>query len=574
MMRTGALFIVVLIIVAPYLHAQPPEKHYPDFNTTYSDAQLQAYKVYYTARNDSVGLAYTYANLSKTQEMDYAKELDKFKNLLRYTPAVKRRSKNDYYQFMLLLIQYYYISQDYHSIQRSFSICDSIIAYGMRTNNKNLQFGAYLFKINFLLPDTANRKLVYEYIKITERLAMSKIQKAYYFYSLAAYLTQEKRYDEAIQTYRKGYEVNLKIGSINNQEFIFLFLSRVYRLKKDFPNAIMYSRKELALLTNPHNTFSLDPITQADLRRWANQELALVYHEQGNYEKADAHWLNHNNEIDKISALKRTYGDFSDLQMDIIERELKLENENYRLSQRIAREMDRRKTSQLITVGIIFLLLLLLITVLFFYYRQQIKVLTNQRKIALLEGQELEREEIARELHDHVGSMLAGIKVHIPTSVANYRQLIGWVDEIYYSVRTLSHSLHTGVLHEEGLPQACYDFIDLVDPQRKISMQVHGTVPVLPPFTSTMAFRIIQELLTNALRHAHAEAIQLTLLFAESKLLISVEDDGIGFDPTASYAGLGLRSVKNRVETLRGQLEFVPSGKGGITVLITIPLTF
>ena len=565
---------MLAMLAITYLRAQPSEMPSPDFNATYSDAQLQAYKTYYTARNDSLGLAYTYANLSKIQEMDYAKELDKFKNLLRYIPAVKIRSKYDYYQFMLLLIQYYYISQDYHSVQRSFSICDSIIAYGEQTNKTNLQFGAYLFKINFLLPDPANRKLVFTYINRTKQLAMSKIQQAYYFYSLAAYLTQEKRYDEAIDTYRKGYALNPKIGSINNQEFIFLFLSRIYRLKKDFPSAIMYSQKELNLLTSPHSSFSLDPITQAELRRWANQELALIYYEQGNYKKADAHWLNFSEEIDKISALKRTYGDFSDLQMDVIERELKLENENYKLNQRIARVMDSRKTSQLLTAMVIFLLLLLLTVVLFFYFRQRIKVLTNQRKIALLEGQELEREEIARELHDHVGSMLAGIKVNIPTSASNYRQLIGWVDEVYHSVRTLSHSLHTGVLHEEGLPQACYDFIDLVDPQRKVSMQVHGTVPRLPPFTSTMAFRIIQELLTNALRHAHAQTIQLTLLFSESKLLISVEDDGIGFDPAASYAGQGLRSVKNRVETLRGQIEFEQPGKTGITVLITLPLTF
>ncbi len=573
-MRTGLFFVVVLLLVAPRLQAQPLGKPYPDFNRTYSEAALQAYKVYYTARNDSAGLAYTYANLSKTQGKDYGIELDKFKNLLRYTPAVKRRSQNDYYQFMLLLIQYYYISQDFHSVQRSLTICDSIIAYGVRTNKKNLQFGAYLFKINFLLSDPKNRLLVYTYIKRTKQIAASKIQQAYYYYMLAAYLTHEKRYDEAIQSYQNGYAINPKIGSINNQEFNFLFLSRVYRLKEDYTNAIMFSRKELDLLTKPSGNLSLDPITQAELRRWANQELALVYHERGDYKKADAHWVNHNVEIDKISALKRTYGDFSDLQTDIIERELKLENENYKLNQQMARETDRRKTIQLVAFTVIFGLLILLILVLFFYYKQQIKALTNQRKIALLEGQELEREEIARELHDHVGSMLAGIKVHIPTSASNYQQLIGWVDEVYYSVRTLSHSLHTGVLHEEGLPQACYDFIDLVDPQHKITVQVHGSVPPIPPFTNTMAFRIIQELLTNALHHANARTIQLTLLFAESKLLISVEDDGIGFDTTASFAGLGLRSVKNRVETLRGQLEFDQSGKAGSTVLITLPLPF
>lgn len=201
-------------------------------------------------------------------------------------------------------------------------------------------------------------------------------------------------------------------------------------------------------------------------------------------------------------------------------------------------------------------------------------MLTNLRKMALLQGQELEREEIARELHDHVGSLLAGIRVHLATDAASQKQLVPWLDEAYQSVRTLSHNLHTGVLKEEGLLQACFDFINLVDTQHKIVVQVHGNQQPLPPFTGIMAYRIIQELITNALRHANAQTIQLTLLFAETSLMISVADDGVGFDPAASVTGLGLRSIKERVNIVGGQLEFDDSDNAGMTVLVTLPLTF
>ena len=258
--------------------------------------------------------------------------------------------------------------------------------------------------------------------------------------------------------------------------------------------------------------------------------------------------------------------------MELIENELRKENETYRLKQYIINEQTRQKTTQLVTLSIIFLLSMLLSVIGIVYYRQRLKAIVSQRKIALLQGQELERERIAKELHDHVGGMLAGIKAHIPTTVVNHQRLVHWIDELYDSVRTLSHNLHTGVLHEEGLQQACLDFIDLINKQDKISLVVHGQARSLPPFASTMAFRIIQELLTNAMHHAQASRIMLTLLFADNKLLISVVDDGIGLTAKKNSTGLGLRSVKERVGTLGGHIEFDSSEKIGTTILITLPV--
>ena len=167
-----------------------------------------------------------------------------------------------------------------------------------------------------------------------------------------------------------------------------------------------------------------------------------------------------------------------------------------------------------------------------------------------------------------------GIKSQIPLTTSNYHQLIHWLDEAYFSIRTLSHSLHTGVLHQEGLLHACHDFIDLIDREHKINLRVHGQPHQLPLFTSTMAFRIIQEVVTNALRHAKATNILLTLLFTESNLLITVEDDGVGFDPAAPASGLGLRSIKERVHILNGQIAIDSTAEEGTNVLITLPLRY
>ena len=569
-----SLLIVISIQLIQYVQAQNFLTHYPEFNKNYPDSVLQLYRNYYLVRNDSLGLAYTYANWSKTQGEHYTIELDKFKSLLKYVPVVKKVSENDYYHFMLLLIQYYYISQDYHSIQRSLITCDSIIAYGIRSKNSNLQFGAYLFKINFMLRDPLKRKIVNNYVKKAGQLAKSKIQKIYYYYSLAAYLREEKKYDESIEFYKKGFDLNPKIGSINNQTFIFLFLAQVYRLKKDYKNATKSSQKELSVLSNPQNSLFFEPVTQAELRRWANQELALVYQEQKNYQKAASHWLKFNIEVDKLASLKNKYGEFSDLQMEIIEHELKLDNALNKFKQKILTNENHRKNNQLVTSIIILVLLILLIFTGLFTFRQRLEQLLNKRKISILQLQEAEHQEIAKELHDHIGSMLVGIKAQMLLNTSDNRQLIGWLDSTYNSVRRLSHTLHSGVLDEDGLPQACFDFIKLIDTKHIIKIQVHGKPVQLPSFTIRMAYRIIQVLLINALQHANANSVLLTLLFSERKLLISVEDDGIGFDTKIVSSGLGLRSIKERIETLHGQIEINSSEKTGTTVLVTLPIEF
>ena len=108
-----SLLIVISIQLIQYVQAQNFLTHYPEFNKNYPDSVLQLYRNYYLVRNDSLGLAYTYANWSKTQGEHYTIELDKFKRLLKYVPVVKKVSENDYYHFMLLLIQYYYMLLQY-----------------------------------------------------------------------------------------------------------------------------------------------------------------------------------------------------------------------------------------------------------------------------------------------------------------------------------------------------------------------------------------------------------------------------------------------------------------------------
>ena len=176
-MRSLLFFTLVLGLITNGTKAQSVSG-YPDFNKNYTDSELQKYKSRFTSTNDSLGLAYTYANLSKTQTGDYKTELENFKNLLKFMPVIERYSQKDYYQCMLLVIQFFYMNQDFYSIERAIDMCNKIISYSQRTENTNLQFGAYLFKTYFLATTTVNKSAIYGYFKRIEQLSSgSEVKK-------------------------------------------------------------------------------------------------------------------------------------------------------------------------------------------------------------------------------------------------------------------------------------------------------------------------------------------------------------------------------------------------------------
>jgi signal transduction histidine kinase len=104
-----------------------------------------------------------------------------------------------------------------------------------------------------------------------------------------------------------------------------------------------------------------------------------------------------------------------------------------------------------------------------------------------------------------------------------------------------------------------------------------GSVRTLPPSVENHLFRIGQEAVNNALKHAHAKTIQINLCYTEKLVRLSVCDDGVGFDQSAVLAGtvgqhLGLRSLRDRARKMGGQLTVVSESGKGATIEVVVPL--
>ncbi|MEX2614218.1 MAG: GAF domain-containing sensor histidine kinase, partial [Gaiellaceae bacterium] len=196
----------------------------------------------------------------------------------------------------------------------------------------------------------------------------------------------------------------------------------------------------------------------------------------------------------------------------------------------------------------------------------------------VVEAHELERARLARELHDETGQALTSILLGLKTleervdtddlgpAVAELREL---VVATLQDVRRLAVELRPAALDDFGLVPALERLRDTISEQSDVSVDVQSDLSGerLPAETETALYRIVQEALTNVLKHAAATRVSVRLNRGERSVARVVQDDGKGFDPQmVQDGGLGLIGMRERVALLGGRVT-VEAGEGAGTML-------
>jgi signal transduction histidine kinase len=202
----------------------------------------------------------------------------------------------------------------------------------------------------------------------------------------------------------------------------------------------------------------------------------------------------------------------------------------------------------------------------------------------VVEAQELERRRLARELHDETGqaltSILLGLKSLEETldgdesrsAAAGLREL---VVATLQDVRRLAVELRPTALDDFGLVPALRRLADSFAEQTGITVDLQPSLPDerLPAEVETALYRIVQESLTNVVKHARAQRVSILLARREDAIAAVIEDDGRGFDPTHTRAGgFGLVGIRERLALLGGKLEVESNAGAGTTLAIEVPL--
>lgn len=213
--------------------------------------------------------------------------------------------------------------------------------------------------------------------------------------------------------------------------------------------------------------------------------------------------------------------------------------------------------------------------------QQRISELETEKQLlatqSLLKGQEDERSRLAKDLHDGLGGLLSGVKLQLGAMKGNlilteenaraFNNALNKLDESISEMRRVAHNMMPEALLNMGLKQALQDFCDgLAESQNfSITCEFYGLEQRMAPSVEIVLYRIIQELLNNAVKHSGASIILAQVIRQQDRVTITIEDNGKGFD-TANLEQMrtaGLRNISSRVNYLHGSLDIKSApGKG------------
>jgi two-component system NarL family sensor kinase len=201
---------------------------------------------------------------------------------------------------------------------------------------------------------------------------------------------------------------------------------------------------------------------------------------------------------------------------------------------------------------------------------------------AVLDAQESERQRIAESLHNGLGQLLYATQLHLNSLAATAgkeaftegkRKVEHLLKTAIDQTRTISHQLTPTILQDFGLEVAVQDICrDFNSPRLRLYSEV-SVSRSLPPSLALAVYRMVQELINNVAKHAHATEASLHLIEQDGWLELQAEDNGQGFDHAQPRTkGMGLNALRDRIKLLNGLLTITSSPGQGTHVNIRIPL--
>jgi two-component system, NarL family, sensor kinase len=244
---------------------------------------------------------------------------------------------------------------------------------------------------------------------------------------------------------------------------------------------------------------------------------------------------------------------------------------------------------------LIFGIVALGLLVLFLFYnryrlkqKSELQLTINQQQNDLFQGilsaQEKERQRIASDLHDGLGSLLSTAKLQLqlmnnseltPEQRKHYEAAVDLVNRSSHDLRNISHSIMPAPLKKLGLIAALESVLTGLNVAGEIQFQLqsHNIETRIDEEKELALYNITMELINNAAKHSQAKNVMIQLVRHDDTLSLTVEDDGKGFDPKKSGSGIGLSNIRKRVRYFKGGVE-IDSRPGGPTIIsIELPVS-
>lgn len=418
--------------------------------------------------------------------------------------------------------------------------------------------------------------------KIIDPYPDSSLNPLFLYSKTLYYITKEKN-EIALETIDSGIDMSKKFG----QNFL---LQMFYFNKYDVLNKQGKLNEAKNLLKDIMNEKTL--IKDASNRKTIYRELSSASERLGQYEEA----LMWSGKYSKISdSINQSQ---TNLQINELETKFRTAEKEKEIAQN---KLDINQKKQYMWVLAIISFILLFSSIFTFFHFKSKRILAEQREVnlqhqlreieqdktikltrAILDGEERERQRVAKDLHDGLGGMLAGVKINLSSWSDNnleedqYEGFYKILNQLDYSVaelRNIARNLMPESLLNFGLEIALKDLCEFyMKENMKIEYQPMNMDKNLPLNVQLNIYRIVQELLSNAVKHSEATNILLQCSQSETQFFITVEDNGRGIQESdkSKIKSMGLKNLEDRVRFMKGQMEISSEKNEGTSINIEL----
>lgn len=535
-------------------------------------------------------IAVSYKNMGKLAEA-----MKNFETSLKYANRTedKNGEANAYQNISLVYFQQEKYIDAAKNLDRALAIYTALEDYS----------GVISTKFNFanIMKEQGKYKQAQEfYVEVLNfhQQQDNRIMEAYVRINIGQILLEEEKFEEALPhlLVTKDMLESLNLGA--DLAMIYNDLgSCMQQLGRD-QEAIAYFKKALLHVEENSNVYFKGEIYHNLYRLYAGNgqyKMALDYYEK----KVDQNEKQNSLALEKhVASLQEQYETkLKEAQITLLKREKSLKEVELQNA-----EINLKKQEMMRNVFLIgFLIVLVSLIIIRYFYKQKIRFQQqlNQKKEEISiqqtnemvkdfrlktieryqEGQQQERARIAREIHDGIGSELAGLKIafeqYLGTESENkesQRMLTG-MRNACQDLRAISHKLHPPAFSQIGFCDFLQDFINQSVQASTVEIQTiffpRETIDALGDDLLSDVYRILQELVSNMMKHSKATSSELQLTHHENYLNIVFSDNGIGIPKNESSKGIGLRNIKERLLSRNGSME-IDSSAQGTTINIDI----
>jgi two-component system, NarL family, sensor kinase len=403
------------------------------------------------------------------------------------------------------------------------------------------------------------------------------------------YAAGKQQYDSAVYYCKKALKFMEKINNQYEMAGMLQNIGYYYEQKGTYDSAAVYLKRA----TDLAKAIGLDQVAH-----YSVGNLSEVEEKRGNI-KAAYNYLKEyiviNDSLQARNNRSLVYDletKYQTVRKELQIKELEADKKVQELSIRQKNTLNYILTGSAVTILIIFLLS-------YRNYHQKQKLqqhriseLETEKQLtateAVLKGEEQERTRMAKDLHDGLGGMLSGIKYSLNTMKGNlimtpdnaqaFERSIDMLDSSIREMRRVAHNMMPEALVKFGLDTALRDYCNDINQSSAIKVMYQSiglNDAVIDQTTAIALYRVVQELVTNILKHAAAKTAIVQLTKTTDVLTVTVEDDGNGFDTGVlkQSRGMGWSNIQNRVAFLKGKLDVSSQADKGTSVLIEVAVS-